>query len=70
MVVVADTTPLNYLIQIGVMEILPRRFGALVVPHAALQEMRHVSAPAAVQQFAQQLPHGSAHKRQYSFTKS
>src|SRR5688572_16520227 len=56
MVVVADTTPLNYLIQIGVVEILPRRFGSIIVPDAALLEMRHVSAPAAVHQFAQQLP--------------
>ena len=40
-VVVSDTTPLNYLILLGHIEILPQLFGKLLVPPAVIREMQH-----------------------------
>ena len=47
-VVVADTTPLNYLILIGQVELLRELFGKVMIPEAVLAELRHPKAPAAV----------------------
>jgi predicted nucleic acid-binding protein len=47
-VVVADTTPLNYLILIGQAGVLRELFGEVVIPDAVLSELRHPKAPAAV----------------------
>ena len=54
--VVSDTTPLNYLILIGHVDVLPRLFGKLLVPPAVIHEMRHPKAPAAVAVWAANLP--------------
>jgi predicted nucleic acid-binding protein len=51
-VVVSDTTPLNYLVLIEAVEILPDLFGNLIVPPAVLKEMQHPKAPAAVAEWA------------------
>lgn len=55
-VVVADTTPLNYLILIGRVEILASLFGEVMVPEAVMEELRHPKAPPAVCQWLDQLP--------------
>jgi predicted nucleic acid-binding protein len=55
-VVVADTSPLNYLIQIGCQDVLPTLFRRVFVPAAVLKELRHVGTPAVVQAFANQMP--------------
>jgi predicted nucleic acid-binding protein len=47
-VVVADTTPLNYLVVIGHAEILASLFGEVWIPEAVLDELRHPKAPEAV----------------------
>jgi hypothetical protein len=44
--VISDTTPLNYLILIGQIEVLPQLFGRLIVPPAVIREMLHPKAPA------------------------
>ncbi len=44
-VVVADTTPLNYLIVIDRAEILAVLFGEVLIPEAVLGELRHPKAP-------------------------
>jgi predicted nucleic acid-binding protein len=44
MVVVADTTPLNYLILVQQIEILPRFFGRVSVPPAVWRELNHAGA--------------------------
>jgi hypothetical protein len=49
MIVIADTGPLNYLIQIETDGLLPILYSKVVVPPAVLAELRHPSAPAAVQ---------------------
>ena len=48
MVVIADTSPLNYLVLIEQAEVLPNLFGAVVIPQSVLEELRHPSAPQAV----------------------
>jgi predicted nucleic acid-binding protein len=48
LVVVADTSPLNYLTLLGYPEILARIYGRVLIPLAVLQELRHRDAPAAV----------------------
>jgi predicted nucleic acid-binding protein len=54
--VVSDTSPLNYLIQIGGVEILPRLFSSILVPPAVVAELRHPDAPVVVKNWAAQLP--------------
>jgi predicted nucleic acid-binding protein len=54
--VVSDTTPLNYLVLIGHVDVLPRLFGKLLVPPAVIREMRHPKAPSAVSAWAADLP--------------
>ena len=54
--VVSDTTPLNYLILIGHIDVLPRLFGKLLVPPAVIHEMQHPKAPSAVSAWAGNLP--------------
>jgi predicted nucleic acid-binding protein len=55
-VVVADTTPLNYLILIGRMEVLGSLFGEVLIPEAVLAELRHPKAPEAVSRWLQSPP--------------
>ena len=55
-VVVSDTTPLNYLILIGEIGVLPLLFEKVFVPPAVIQEMKHPRAPAAVSLWATSLP--------------
>ena len=54
--VVSDTSPLNYLIQIGSVEILPRLFASIFVPPSVISELCHVGAPAPVKNWAAALP--------------
>ena len=44
-VVVADTGPLNYLVLIGEIELLPRLFGRIFVPTAVRDELARAEAP-------------------------
>ena len=48
MVVIADTSPVNYLILIGHAGVLPELYGEVVIPQAVLAELRHPDAPGAV----------------------
>ena len=52
MIVVSDTSPLNYLILIGLQEILPALFRRVVAPPAVLAEMLQPGAPEAVSAWA------------------
>jgi predicted nucleic acid-binding protein len=56
MIVVADTGPLNNLIQIEADDLLPALYRQVVVPPAVLSELQHASAPAAAQVWLQSLP--------------
>jgi predicted nucleic acid-binding protein len=48
MIVVADASPLNYLIQIESETLLQKLFGRVLVPGAVMEELRHAAAPTAV----------------------
>lgn len=56
-VVVADTTPLNYLVLIRQEEVLHQLFGEVMIPEAVLTELLHPKAPAPVMAWLQNLPH-------------
>ncbi len=51
MVVIADTSPLNYLVLIEEAEVLPRLYGKVVVPQAVLEELLHPDTPPPVAQW-------------------
>ena len=56
MIVVADTSPLNYLIRLGHPEVLRDLYGRVLVPDAVLIEMRHPEAPPEVRAWASTPP--------------
>jgi len=56
MVVVADTSPLNYLVLIGHIEILPRLYTRILIPPAVLAELNHPAAPEPVHYWASHPP--------------
>src|SRR2546421_206300 len=54
--VVADTGPLNYLVLIETIDVLPRLFEQILVPAAVYDELLHADAPAPVRAFIAQKP--------------
>ena len=46
MFVITDTTPLNYLVRLGLEGLLPESYGIIQIPHAVLRELQHSNAPA------------------------
>ena len=55
-VVVADTSPLNYLAQCGAIEVLPQLYGLVVIPRAVFDELSVKGAPEAVRGWLDPLP--------------
>ena len=45
MIVVSDTSPLNYLILIDYQDVLPTLFGQIIIPQAVLNELQHAKTP-------------------------
>jgi predicted nucleic acid-binding protein len=56
MIVVSDTSPLNYLVLIGADQVLPTLFGQVLAPPEVLAEMQHAKAPPLVSAWAQRPP--------------
>jgi predicted nucleic acid-binding protein len=56
MIVVADTSPLNYLILIDCDNLLPQLYGRVVVPTAVMQELGHSEAPSPVKAWLTRVP--------------
>ncbi len=56
MIVVSDTSPLNYLVLIGADQVLPSLFGQVLTPPEVLAEMQHEKAPPQVRSWAQGPP--------------
>jgi len=52
MIVVSDTSPLNYLVLIEQAHVLPALFGRVVAPRAVMAELGHPAAPAVVRAWA------------------
>ena len=55
-VVVADTSPLNYLIQINCDHVLPALYERVFVPSVVVEELRHPRAVASVRTWLTQVP--------------
>lgn len=56
MIVVADTSPLNYLILIARIDVLKVLYGRILIPHAVHDEMLSSKAPASVRAWATSPP--------------
>jgi predicted nucleic acid-binding protein len=56
MIVISDTSPLNYLVLLDADHDLPKLFGQVIVPPAVLNELRHSNAPQKVKAWAAQPP--------------
>src|SRR5664279_408214 len=56
LLVVADTGPIRYLVEIGHIDLLPQLFERVIIPSLVYDELRHPSAPAPVRGWANALP--------------
>lgn len=56
MIIVSDTSPLNYLILIGYQDVLPTLFGQIIIPQAVLAELRHPKTPEAIKNWINTKP--------------
>lgn len=56
MVVVADTSPINYLVLIGLIDLLRQLYIRILIPSAVLAELKHPRAPKAVRHWANNVP--------------
>ncbi|MGD0301144.1 MAG: hypothetical protein ABSE86_29040 [Bryobacteraceae bacterium] len=56
LIVVADTSPLHYLVQIDHIQLLPRLFGKILIPSVVSDELRHPSAPEVVRNWMSKKP--------------
>ena len=56
MIVVADATPLNYMVQLDCDFLLPRLYERVLVPEAVIRELLHRKAPPAVSSWAASPP--------------
>lgn len=55
-IVVADATPLHYLILVDAVEILPRLFGHLYIPAEVREELTRVATPRVVREWIEHAP--------------
>jgi len=51
MIIIADTSPINYLILIEEIDVLPKLYGRILVPPAVCDELRSTMAPRGVQRW-------------------
>jgi predicted nucleic acid-binding protein len=58
MIVIADTSPVSYLIRIGEIEVLPRLYQHIVIPTAMCGELKSPRAPQAVRDWTAAIPPG------------
>jgi predicted nucleic acid-binding protein len=56
MIVIADTSPINYLVLIGEIEVLPKLYGRVLIPPSVLGELKRELAPEAVQRWIARPP--------------
>ena len=55
-VVVSDTSPINYLILIDAIFVLPELFTSVVIPKAVSEELQHAQTPEPVKEWLHDLP--------------
>lgn len=56
MIVIADTTPLNYLVLIKEQEVLPRLFERVIIPRAVWMELQDEGTPESVREWLADQP--------------
>jgi predicted nucleic acid-binding protein len=56
MLIVADTSPVNYLVLVEAAHVLPLLYGRIVIPSVVLTELRDLRGPAVVRTWATNLP--------------
>jgi len=56
MIVVADTTPVNYLVLIQQPDLLPRLFGEVLIPPAVFEELKDPETPSPVRAWLANAP--------------
>ncbi|MFM7519140.1 MAG: DUF3368 domain-containing protein [Planctomycetota bacterium] len=56
MIVVCDTSPVNYLVLIDEIDLLPQLFATVVLPAGVLAELQHPRTPPRVASWARELP--------------
>lgn len=54
--VVSDTSPLNYLVLIDQINLLPQLFGRVLIPESVLEELNAIETPQLVRSWATNLP--------------
>lgn len=54
--IIADTSPINYLLLIGHIDILPALFERIILPAVVMDELRHPKAPLVVRNWMASLP--------------
>jgi len=56
MIVVSDTTPINHLILVGKISVLPELLGKVIIPFAVFQELQTDKTPKIVKEFIANIP--------------
>ena len=56
MIVIADTTPLNYLVLIDQSHLLPQLYGRVLIPQAVYDELQQERTPAPVRAWVANRP--------------
>ncbi len=56
MIIVSDTSPINYLVLIDHIQVLPQLFDQVIIPQAVLDELNHERTPERVRQWVSALP--------------
>jgi predicted nucleic acid-binding protein len=56
MIIVSDTSPINYLVLIGEIDVLPQLLGRVIIPRAVFAELQAEKTPEIVKQFIADLP--------------
>jgi predicted nucleic acid-binding protein len=56
MIVVSDTSPLNYLVLLGAVDVLPKLFREIHVPSEVMRELHHPRTPEPLKRWAQSPP--------------
>jgi predicted nucleic acid-binding protein len=56
MIVISDTSPINYLVLIEHIDVLPRLFDQVIIPQAVFEELNHERTPQSVREWVSALP--------------
>ena len=57
MIVVSDTSPINYLVILGIIDVLPELFETVYIPPEVVRELTSNDTPKSVREWMQSPPH-------------